>query len=439
MARRCHGVTCTQRRGPSRVPCAAIYAIRALVAVVCLELGINTSAAQATFIATLPSIEDGSSVSDPSGLCIGSAQSRLSILAPEFSLLHRVYGDDACDTAKAICFAALDLDPVTCGYYYGHCYKKDTSPPIGDNDCRNSPCGPGCPSDLCIGSGQLGLTVPASQQQITSDAAPGAAASGNLSVLVAKRTNGNVAYNWWNLGQGLRGWQDLDSGVRTNVSPAAALVGKYLFVIIKGNDGYLYLNQGTVNGRFIGWRRMDFQTDVAAGAASTGTTSVVVAKGSNGHIFYNWWELGQGGSTWAEIPGDVKTASTPTAILVGHYLFVVMKSLDGTLYLNQGGLGKGFVGWQNLGFASSVSAAGSSSSETSVIVGKNQQNGFSYSSWRLGGKNSAWISLGQSPASDFQPAAALVSNDYLFVAITGRDGHIYLNQGTLDKPFIGWR
>src|SRR5262249_296537 len=57
-------------------------------------------------------------------------------------------------SAQAICFATLDLDPISCGIYYGCCYG-DPSPPIGDPDCRNMPCAPGCPSDICIQSGGL--------------------------------------------------------------------------------------------------------------------------------------------------------------------------------------------------------------------------------------------------------------------------------------------
>src|SRR5262249_55139166 len=113
-----------------------------------------------------------------------------------------------CDAVKSICFGLLDLDPVTCGIYYGCCYNKSELP-VGDNDCRGNPCGPGCPSDLCIQSGVLqeGLTV--GPAQIKTDVAPAACASGLLSVMVAKGTDGTVSYNWWNMGQGARGWQTL--------------------------------------------------------------------------------------------------------------------------------------------------------------------------------------------------------------------------------------
>jgi hypothetical protein len=55
---------------------------------------------------------------------------------------------------------------------------------------------------------------------------------------------------------------------------------------------------------------------------------------------------------WRELDGDGRTDAAPAAALVGDdhsYLFVVVKGLNGNLYLNQGQLGRPFVGWQVLG------------------------------------------------------------------------------------------
>jgi hypothetical protein len=93
-------------------------------------------------------------------------------------------------------------------------------------------------------------------------------------------------------------------------------------------------------------------TNVASGAASAGNTSVVVATSTDGRIFYDWWKLGEGGHGWRELEGDWRTDAAPAAALVGDdhaYLFVIVKGLDGQLYLNQGQLGSPFVGWQQMG------------------------------------------------------------------------------------------
>lgn len=62
-----------------------------------------------------------------------------------------------CDAAQFFCFASLDLDPISCGLYYGCCQGQVSQAPTAD-DCRNNPCGPGCPSDLCIQSLQAALS-----------------------------------------------------------------------------------------------------------------------------------------------------------------------------------------------------------------------------------------------------------------------------------------
>ena len=59
-----------------------------------------------------------------------------------------------CDWARTTCFGSLDLDPISCGLYYGCCQGAGT---ISGSDCRANPCDPGCPADLCLVS--LGLTI----------------------------------------------------------------------------------------------------------------------------------------------------------------------------------------------------------------------------------------------------------------------------------------
>jgi len=83
------------------------------------------------------------------------------------------------------------------------------------------------------------------------------AAQFSNSMEAATDRQGHVFYNWWNLGQGAHGWRVLD-GRNTNASPATALVSsEYLFVVIKGVDSGLYLNQGEVAKPFIEFRSED--------------------------------------------------------------------------------------------------------------------------------------------------------------------------------------
>jgi hypothetical protein len=186
------------------------------------------------------------------------------------------------------------------------------------------------------------------------DVSPGASGSGNNTVVLAKTPDGRIFYNWWRLGSGGQGWRELDGNGRTNATPAAALVGgnnDYLFAVVKGLDGNLYLNQGNLGQAFVGWAQLGFQSDVAPAAAGSGNNTAVVAKSGDGRIFYTWWPLGSGGQGWQELPGDIRTDQPPAAALVGadhNYLFVLIRATDGNLYLNQGTLGQPFVGWEPL-------------------------------------------------------------------------------------------
>jgi hypothetical protein len=334
-----------------------------------------------------------------------------------------------CNTVQTICYASLDLDPITCGMYYGCCYGNE-GPPVGDHDCRNSQCDPGCPSDICAQSS--GLTIGST---FSTDLAVGAAGSTKFAVEAGTDKQGHIFYNWWNLGQGARGWREIEGGGTTHATPAIALVGKYAFVAIRGTDGSIYLNQGDVNKPFVGWRTMNFQSPYAPGAASSGKLTAVVAANPHGTVAYNWWSLGQGGKGWQTLDGRATNAA-PAAALVGNYMFVVVKGTDGSLYLNQGGLGKKMVGWKPMGFQSDVAPAMASSGDVSVVVAKDRQGRVFYNYWRIG-QGGHWVEL-PGMQTNLAPAAALVG-DYLFVMAHGRDGKMRLNQGTLGKTFVGWR
>lgn len=335
-----------------------------------------------------------------------------------------------CNTVQSICYGSLDLDPISCGMYYGCCYG-DKSPPVGDNDCRNSPCGPGCPSDVCVQN--QGLSAP--PPTLAPNLAVAAAGSTKFAVEVAADTQGRIYYDWWNLGQGSRGFRELEGNGQTKSTPAVALVGKYMFVVVRGNDGALYLNQGDVAKPFVGWRPMNFHTPYGPGAAASGKLTAIVAANAHGTVAYNFWALGEGGKGWQTLDG-LQTNSAPAAALVGNYLFVVAKGVDGSLHLNQGGLGKKFVGWKPMGFQSDAAPAAASSGNISVVVAKDRQGRVFYNWWRVG-QGGHWQEL-PGLQTNLAPAVALVG-DYMFVMARGRDGKLRLNQGTLGKSFVGWR
>ncbi|SIT49563.1 hypothetical protein BN2475_1480002 [Paraburkholderia ribeironis] len=96
---------------------------------------------------------------------------------------------------------------------------------------------------------------------------------------------------------------------------------------------------------FIGWKLgHDFQTDVAPGATSSGDHFVFLATTPDGRTAYKWGKLGGDESGWIDIGGQ--TVASPAAALIGTYLFVAVRGMDGNVWINQGELGQPFVGWQ---------------------------------------------------------------------------------------------
>ena len=55
------------------------------------------------------------------------------------------------------------------------------------------------------------------------------------------------------LGQNFQGWVEVEGGGRTDAAPAAAALGTYMFVAVKGLDGRVWLNQGELGQPFTGW------------------------------------------------------------------------------------------------------------------------------------------------------------------------------------------
>jgi hypothetical protein len=91
-----------------------------------------------------------------------------------------------------------------------------------------------------------------------SNLSPAMASASNRTVIVAADPTGAMSYNWWDLGGAAQGWTALGADVTTDTAPAVALVdnGNYLFVLARGRDGALYLNQANVGGAIVGWQPM---------------------------------------------------------------------------------------------------------------------------------------------------------------------------------------
>src|SRR5205085_6932314 len=78
------------------------------------------------------------------------------------------------------------------------------------------------------------LTVQWSTRTLMTDVAPAAAAAGNYVFFFAKHPDGRIFYNRAKLGQASEGWIEVGGGGRTNATLAAAAVGIYMFISARG-------------------------------------------------------------------------------------------------------------------------------------------------------------------------------------------------------------
>jgi hypothetical protein len=376
----------------------------------------------------------------------------------------------ACTAAEAGCIASVDLDPISCGVYYGCCDSGSntstsvttlpTCSAITDPSCQNPSDPVQWPDDPSSSFGDSSAATSYSGvKEITMGSGyPSGASSGTIVVEAAVDVQQHIFYNWWIQGGAARGWREFDGAGRATASPAVTLMQTSMYAAIPQADGYLYFNQGDLAGKFTGWQRLAFQTRLAPALTSSLNTGVIVAVDAQGRTFYSYWNRGASGTPFVQLAGSVTTDAAPAAALVGKYLFVVIKGRDGNVYLNQGVLGKPFVGWKPMGITTNVAPAAGSADSDAIVVIKDPQGQVLYNWWTVGQAGQGWTDLTQTkspggatpaivkalspPAASVtarSPGVALTTKGYVFVFVTSPAGALQLNQGDVGQPFVGWR
>lgn len=125
-----------------------------------------------------------------------------------------------------------------------------------------------------------------------------------------------------------------------------------MFVAVRGFDNNVYVNQGDLGSVYVGWQTdRVIQTNVAPAVATTPDGVLFLATDTQGRIMVNRVVLGQAGEGWHELGGGGRTDASPSAAVAGNnrnYMFEAVKGLDGFVYINQGSIGVGEVGWFRL-------------------------------------------------------------------------------------------
>jgi hypothetical protein len=184
------------------------------------------------------------------------------------------------------------------------------------------------------------------------------------------------------------------------------------------------------------------RTNVAPGAAATPDGALLLATSPAGRIYTSRVVLGQAASRWLEMEGGGRTDAAPAAAVTGNaaYVFAAVKGLDAGVYLNQGNLGAPFIGWQAMpGLLTNVAPAVMSTPDGAMLLATRQDGRIFTNRIVLGQAAQGWIEMGGNGLTPSSPSAALCGNaTYVFAVVRGGDNRVWLNQGNLGGPWVGW-
>jgi hypothetical protein len=146
--------------------------------------------------------------------------------------------------------------------------------------------------------------------------------------LVVRGMDDRIYYRAWN-GTDWEGWNVLPGS--TIDSPAAALIGNQLHVVVRGSDGnslwYGYLTNITDPGSFSGWTLLSGATSSAPTLTSNGTALCLVVRGEDNLIYYRFYNNSSWGD-WTALPSGA-TLDSPAAAMLGDELHIVVRGMDG--------------------------------------------------------------------------------------------------------------
>ena len=303
--------------------------------------------------------------------------------------------------------------------------------------------------DLCTGWGSptgQELIDALAGKAITTKVAPAVATTPDGVLFLATAPDGRIYQSRVVLGGAAQRWKELEGGGRTDAAPAAALCGNapYTFVAVKGYDQNVYINQGGLGGPYVGWQTdATIKTNVAPAVARSPDGVIFFATDTTGRIFQNRVVLGQAGQGWRELEGSGRTDASPAAAICGNapYVFVAVKGYDQNVYINQGGVGGPYVGWQTDGKIKTNVAPAVATTPDGVIFFATDLSGRIYSNRVvLGQAGQGWRLMEGGLLTNASPAAAITGNaPYLFALAKGLDDGVYVNQGGVGGPFIGWQ
>jgi hypothetical protein len=146
--------------------------------------------------------------------------------------------------------------------------------------------------------------------------------------LVVRGIDNRIYCRCWN-GTDWKDWAALPGS--TCDSPAVAMLGDELHVVVRGMDGsslwHGYLTDPANVSTFSGWTLLDGATSSAPALTSNGTVLCLVVRGLDDRIYYRYYS-GSWGS-WQAVPTGA-TFDAPAAAMLGSDLHIVVRGMDGS-------------------------------------------------------------------------------------------------------------
>ena len=266
--------------------------------------------------------------------------------------------------------------------------------------------------------------------------------------LVVRGMDSRIYYRVWN-GTGWHGWNVLPGS--TVDSPAAAMLGNQLNIVVRGSDGnslwYGYLTNVSDPSSFSGWTLLSGATSSAPTLTSNGTTLCLVVRGLDNRIYYRVYDTGaQAWQGWNALPSGT-TCDKPAAAMLGSTLSIVVRgysptdaSANNTLWYSTVNLtNNAFSGWTMLSGAtpSSPALTASQTFNSQYLTVRGNDNRIYVNTWN-GGNWQGWNAL-PTGATNKTPATTIMG-DKLFFVVIGMDG-ASMWQSSLDlttSNFSGW-
>jgi hypothetical protein len=235
-------------------------------------------------------------------------------------------------------------------------------------------------------------------------------------------------------------------------SPSAAAVGGRIFVAVVGSDNHIYTSQGQPPLGFGPWTRDGFMTDAPVALTAVGDNLYYFAKSLDDRIFSRRVEPSGSKSEWREVDGEGGTDVAPAAGALGSRVFVAIKGFDSFVYFNEALLGEPFMGWQRvapcsgplcLNFATdtpvAVAAANDSLGSIVFVFARSLVDSRLFGAGFAAG-DFGWSEI-EGGVTFNAPAAVVVENQEVVIALNGIDGGIYMNHAEVRGSFseVTWR